>query len=160
MAPPLGCWLIFLLFTASDEILPLIKLSRPGCSSDAWFSPGWGWSRHASDRPLRRDCRLHFPSPELWSPAANVRAGQAGTESIKRRGRRSESSVVAGALTWGHRRGLGTARALGSVNCHQIMSPEQEPAASVYPTSIFCKVGILSYLHFASRVICQSRVCV
>lgn len=38
MVPPFDCRLIFLLFTASDEILPLIKLSRPGCLGDAWFS--------------------------------------------------------------------------------------------------------------------------
>ena len=69
-------------------------------------------SARSSDRPLRRDCPLHFPGPELWSPAANVRAGQAGAESIKRRGRRSESSVVAGALTWAH-------GALAPVICHQ-----------------------------------------
>ena len=105
-------------------------------------------SARSSDRPLRRDCRLHFSSPELWSPAANVRAGQAGTESIKRRGRRSESSVVAGALTWGHGPGAGHGPGL----CQ--LSPDNVTRAGTSSISL-SHIHLLQGRHLILFTFCQ-----
>lgn len=104
---------------------------------------------HSPARPLRRSSPAHFLSPDLWTPAANVWAGQAGTETINCPGRRSESSVVAGVLTRGDTETQGPAPAPG--HCCQLSSSQPnngrpEKSSSVEIHIHFSKVGISVFL--------------
>ena len=147
---------LFYCLLLSDEMLPLIKLSRAGCPGDAWsglagragvMMTGCAESPRSPARPLRLISPSVRPSPDLWTPAANVPAGQAGAETINCPDRRCEGSVVAGPLTQAGTQWPGPRARVTAVNCHSDHGDNRcpEETSTVKPTSMFSKVGPFIY---------------